>query len=328
MDHQEFIDFCYQNLLRRDVDPKAKSDYGKKLENGEMSHGDLLLTLINSDEFKAISESQEFVSTGHYYSPVPSKEDRDSFIMKNADEKVLGIDLNIKAQSDLLKNLSKYVDECPFTKEKNEKFRYYFENAAYNYTDGLMLYAMMRNFQPKHIIEVGSGFSSCAMLDTDEHFLNGKTKFTFIEPEPALLKSLINKHDQKHKIIEGKLQDVDLEIFNQLQANDILFIDSTHVSKLNSDVNKIIHEILPALNSGVIIHFHDIFWPFEYTEDWVQEGRAWNEAYILRAFLQFNNQFEILFFSDYLAKKHEKIFHENLKNKNQNTGGNIWIRKI
>jgi hypothetical protein len=84
-----------------------------------------------------------------------------------------------------------------------------------------------------------------------------------------------------------------MEIFCGLEENDILFIDSTHVTKINSDVNKIIFEILPKLQKGVLIHFHDIFWPFEYPQTWIREGMFWNEAYILRAFLEYNNSFEI-----------------------------------
>jgi hypothetical protein len=82
-------------------------------------------------------------------------------------------------------------------------------------------------------------------------------------------------------------------IISNLNENDILFIDSTHVSKFNSDVNCIIHNILPALSKGVYIHFHDVMYPFEYPKNWLIEGRAWNEQYILRAFLEFNTNFKL-----------------------------------
>ena len=116
-------------------------------------------------------------------------------------------------------------------------------------------------------------------------------------------------------------------MFAQLQENDILFIDSTHVSKLNSDVNRIIFNILPALKKGVLIHFHDIFWPFEYPKTWVKEGRAWNEAYLLRAFLEYNTDFEILFFSHYTHLFNREWIAANMPLFLNNLGGNIWLRK-
>src|SRR5690606_1842332 len=185
--------------------------------------------------------------------------------------------------------------EMPFKAEKSEGLRYYFENSAYAYSDAIHLYCMLRHLKPRKLIEVGSGHSSCVTLDTNELFLGGSVETTFIEPYPELFMSLIKESDRaKINIVPTRLQDVDLSLFETLQANDILFIDSTHVSKINSDVNYIFFEILPRLASGVYIHFHDIFFPFEYPKAWVYEGRAWNEAYILRAFLQYNNAFSVV----------------------------------
>jgi hypothetical protein len=166
------------------------------------------------------------------------------------------------------------------------------------------------------------------MLDTNDRFFNGEINFTFIEPYPEVLHSLLKPNDYKYTIIPKKLQEVDNKIFSSLEANDILFVDSTHVSKLNSDVNKIFFEILVTLQKGVLIHFHDISWPFEYPKTWIREGRAWNEAYILRAFLQYNESFEILFFPSYLFKYQRKCFQEYAPLYLKGVGGNIWIRKV
>ena len=120
-------------------------------------------------------------------------------------------------------------------------------------------------------------------------FFDNEIQCTFIEPHPKLLKSLLKQGDlERIEIVPRPLQDVDLELFESLRANDILFIDSTHVAKIGSDVNRIFFEILPALATGVYVHFHDIFYPFEYPREWIYEGRAWNEAYMLRAFLMYN----------------------------------------
>jgi hypothetical protein len=129
------------------------------------------------------------------------------------------------------------------------------------------------------------------------------------------------------RIVPEPIQNVDLAMFEELAANDILFVDSTHVSKTGSDVNRIFFEILPALASGVYIHFHDIFYPFEYPMDWVYEGRAWNEAYMLRTFLQYNQAFEIVCFNTFLERFFRDFFVEHMPLCLKNTGGSIWLRK-
>lgn len=140
---------------------------------------------------------------------------------------------------------------------------------------------------------------------------------------------MIRKEDKKKiYIIENKLENISLDIFLNLSEGDILFIDSTHVSKINSNINRIFFEILPILKSGVNIHFHDIFYPFEYPKEWIYEGRAWNEAYLLRAFLLFNDTFEIQYFNDFLGKYHEDLIKKEMPLCLKNKGGSIWIKKV
>src|SRR5690606_4967570 len=106
------------------------------------------------------------------------------------------------------------------------------------------------------------------MLDCNDLEFSGKITFTFVEPFADRLKSLLREADQDHRIHESRCQDVPLEVFSALQDGDILFIDSSHVSKVGSDVNDQLFRILPALAPGVFVHFHDIFWPFEYPPEW------------------------------------------------------------
>jgi hypothetical protein len=240
----------------------------------------------------------------------------------------LGLDLHETEQLKLLNDFIAYYKEMPFQSEKLEGFRYYFENPAYSYSDAILLHCMIRFLKPKRLIEVGSGYSSCMTLDTNELFFSGSIATTFIEPYPELFMSLIKDTDRnKISIIPSRLQDVDLSVFETLQANDILFIDSTHVSKINSDVNYIFFEILPRLSSGVHVHFHDIFFPFEYPKEWVYEGRAWNEAYLLRAFLQYNSAFRVMLMNTFMVHFHEPFFQQNMPLCLKNAGGSIWIRK-
>ncbi len=329
MSDKKFVEFCYKQVLRRKPDKAGQDFYVNALKSKHISREDFLIKLTTCDEFKKEVLSQEFVPPGHFYSVIPSESEKKEFLALKPSKRISvpGIKLNEKKQLRLLKKFKKYYRECPFPKNKTKKYRYYFENFAYSYTDAFTLYNMIRRFKPKRIIEIGSGFSSCAILDTNDHFFNGNIDLTFIEPYPELLHSLIKNDDKKHTILDKKIQDVDIELFKKLKKNDILFIDSTHVSKLNSDVNTDIFEILPSLNKGVIIHFHDIFWPFEYPKGWIKEGRAWNEIYLMRAFLQFNKSFEILFFADYTIKHNKSWFRTNMPRYLRNTGANLWLRK-
>ena len=133
--------------------------------------------------------------------------------------------------------------------------------------------------------------------------------------------------DREFTLIEKPVQEIDLEIFYELEANDIAFFDSTHVSKCNSDVNLIFFDILPRLKPGVLVHFHDIFYPFEYPKEWIYEGRAWNESYLLRAFLQYNEHFKIIFFNTFLEHFYESRFVKKMPLCMKNKGGSIWIQK-
>ena len=272
-----------------------------------------------------------FEPPGHYYSPIPSFEEirkDEKRIFADVPQTIPGVELNNDTQLKLLSRFKSYYRDMPFQAEKQADLRYYYDNPAYSYSDGIFLHCMIRELKPRRIIEVGSGFSSCMIMDTNELFFDGSIATTFIEPHPELLMSLLTDADKSRtKTIPCRLQDVDLDEFESLQANDILFIDSTHVSKIDSDVNRIMFDILPRLASGVYIHFHDICFPFEYPKEWVLEGRAWNEAYLLKAFLQFNNSFEVVLMSTYLAKFHAPFLRENLPLCLENPGGSIWIRK-
>jgi hypothetical protein len=152
---------------------------------------------------------------------------------------------------------------------------------------------------------------------------------TFIEPYPELLLSLTKPEERDRlEIIGSNLQDIDLSLFANLAAGDILFIDSTHVAKISSDVNYIFFEILPQLQKGVYIHIHDIFYPFEYPREWIYQGRAWNEAYLLRAFLEYNDVFEIQLFTSFLGHKHQEALAQAMPLCAGRTGSGMWLKKV
>ena len=117
-------------------------------------------------------------------------------------------------------------------------------------------------------------------------------------------------------------------MFDQLEAQDLVFCDSSHVAKIGSDVSYILLRILPRLKPGVLVHFHDVFYPFSYPATWIREGRAWNESLFLRAFLVGNMQFQLVAFNCYAGYSFPELFRERLPAFLNDTGGSIWIRKV
>lgn len=273
---------------------------------------------------------------GHYYSPIPDLEE----IKTNASEifsekKLPEIDLNNATQLKTLHDLKNHYNSYLYKQNSipDEKLRYKKEGAWYRFADSVFLHCMMLQFKPKNIIEIGSGHSSAIMLDVNERFFNNQIKFTFIEPFPEerLLKIMRSEDQIRNSIISEKAQAVNEDQFKILKENDILFIDSTHVSKVGSDVNYLLLEIFPILNPGILIHIHDIFFPFELPKHWILNNRwFWNENYLLHAFLLNNKDFEIVAFNSYLLQTDLAWFTREMPECTigREDTGSIWLRKI
>jgi len=267
---------------------------------------------------------------GHYYSPIPQHDEIvaiiDSAAARSTD--LPEIALNTAGQRDLLTSFEAFYNELPFPKTQSPDCRYYYEQTFFGYSDAIFLYSFLRFFQPRRIIEVGSGFSSAVILDTVERFLPRRPELTFIEPYPDRLKMLLRPADQASShIIERKVQDVPLETFRSLESGDLLFIDSSHVVKCGSDVQFLIFEVMPLLPAGIFVHFHDVFYPFEYPPDWLLGGRYWNEDYFLRAFLSYNNAWEICFFNTFVAVAFKDFLAQKMPLCLRDPGGSLYIRR-
>jgi hypothetical protein len=130
-----------------------------------------------------------------------------------------------------------------------------------------------------------------------------------------------------------KVQETPLGAFGELGRDDVLFIDTSHVAKTGSDVVWLYQEVLPRLRPGVVVHIHDVFAPGEYPEDWVLDGRAWNELYVVRAFLAFNSAFRIELGAQYLLKRHRQLVLDAFPGMREDRyaqpgGGSLWIRRV
>ena len=184
---------------------------------------------------------------------------------------------------------------------------------------------MVRHFRSQRIIEVGSGFSSLVLGQAAAK--NKTSSLICIDPFPGeLLRN--GRVPALQSLIETKVQDVDLEFFSQLDRGDILFIDSSHAVKIGGDVNYLFLEVLPRLNPGVIVHVHDIFFPFEYRRHWVlNEFRFWTEQYLLQAFLTFNSEFEVLLANYYLSRYYKEHLQAAFPDLLRWIGGSFWMRR-
>lgn len=275
-----------------------------------------------------ICEATDYVNVhpfNLYESPYPDiieihKQEAEIF---DISKEVSDINFNVTRQFELLKEMEKIsLPEWP-NEAGESNYRYYYNNIWFGKGSADALYYMLRIVKPKRIIEIGSGYSTSVMLDTNEAFLGNSIQITSIEPRADRLKALLRPTDNL-KIYETDMQKIPLSFFEQLEKDDILFIDSSHVSKINSDVNRVFFEILPYLKQGVYVHFHDILYPFIYPKQWIYEGRAYNEAYLLRAFLMNNSSWSIQFFGDMLMKKYKERLIDRLEGCGS---ASIWIRK-
>lgn len=290
-----------------------------------------LQSLMNSSDVEKIDFSFLFpFPPGHYYSPLPSREEVARVaprVWGSSPKSLPGIDLNTRGQQRLFAKFAKHYKELPYSEGTRGALRYHFDNDFFGHGDAIFLYCMLREFSPRRFVEVGSGYSSCVALDA--MLLGLDMNCTFIEPYPQRLHSLLRPEDKSRvAILENNVQDVPMDVFMTLDANDILFIDSSHVGKIGSDVLHVLFEILPRLKEGVIVHFHDIFYPFEYPRNWVEDAyRAWNEDYFMRAFLQNNASWSILFFNSYMATFFPEMLEKWTPLVMKNTGGSLWLVK-
>jgi hypothetical protein len=275
--------------------------------------------------------SARWAPPGHFYSPLPAaaevEADADRIFGRDP-LRVPGVDLRVGAQQELLADLASIDTSLPWGATQDGANRYWHDNPFFSYGDGLFLYLMLRNLRPRQLVEVGSGFTSALVLDVNERFLGRSMTCTFIDPHPERLQELLRPEDHAvTRLIATRVQDAPLEAFQALESNDVLFIDSTHVSKVGSDVNFLFFDILPSLAPGVIVHVHDVFPGFEYPRAWIDEGRAWNENYLLRAFLQFNSAFEIVLHASLLHKVANDSLLALFDLSGRNIGGSIWLRR-
>ena len=282
-----------------------------------------LFGLLASLAFDVLQPFGIHVTPNHFYNPIPDTRKLPPSLWKRSD--LPGINMQPERQLALLHEFGKYGPEFNAFPPNKTDAGFYLWNGYFESVDAEAYYAMIRNFKPARIIEIGSGFST--MVASRALGKNGFGSIVAIEPYPR--EELRRGFTNLERLITQPVQQVSLDTFSSLAENDFLFIDSSHVLKIGSDVQYEMLEVLPRLNRGVIVHFHDIFLPFDYPERSIKrDKRFWNEQYFLQAFLAFNQCFEILFAANYLATTYpaelKQVFPSHYEGRKP---GSFWIRK-
>ncbi|KIC44783.1 hypothetical protein RA28_15255 [Ruegeria sp. ANG-S4] len=221
--------------------------------------------------------------------------------------------------SQLVSEYQQHADALAALKDPaRNKTGYRVGNGYYDSPDADALYLMVRRFQPQRVIEVGCGNSTRV---TRQAVIDGglQTTITAIDPYPrADIAHVVDTFEQK------RLEEVDPAVFDQLEAGDILFIDSSHVVRMSNDVAHLFCKIIPSLNPGVVIHVHDVFLPYEYPKRFFYDCPGWGEQYMLHALLQ-SGAFSMLW-PGYFLQQTRPDAMESLPFLNDGRAQSIWVQ--
>jgi predicted O-methyltransferase YrrM len=272
----------------------------------------------------------------HFYQPIPDSRTLSPSLSERTSD-LVGIDINDSFQLDLLDRFEKQFraeyDSLPRS-ATNDPTQFHLDNTAFSTIDAEILYCMIRQFHPRRIIEIGSGNSTLLSAQAlRENAKRDGVSGELISIEPYPNSTLQRGVPGLTQLIHSKVQQIPLERFASLEANDILFIDSSHITQIDSDVNYEFLEILPRIKPGVIVHIHDIYLPREYDLAMFNRHKTFglNEQYVLHAFLAFNKEFEILWASNYMCVTHpkeiERAFRSYSEHLSPAVPGSFWIRR-
>jgi predicted O-methyltransferase YrrM len=265
----------------------------------------------------------------HYYQPLinPKKHLKKSL----RENRILkGIDLNIEEQLAILSKFNFNSELIKFPLDKTNKTEFYYNHTSYKSGDAEYLYNIIRHFKPRRIIEIGCGNSTLMIanalrsnkIENPEYICN----HICVEPFEQPWLENINV-----ELIRDKIENLDISFFKKLDKNDILFIDSSHIIRPQGDVLFEYLEVLPALNSGVIVHVHDIFTPKDYLDNWIYDDHLlWNEQYLFEAFMTYNFEFKVIGALNWLTHNHREELAKKcpvFANQPEREPGAFWIVK-
>jgi len=274
-------------------------------------------TVSTARAVRAVVAHPPYATPGDFYSPLTTNDDISRPLNWAG---APGVDMREEEQLAMASRLGPLLAEPP------PGPRYKAANDMYGPGDAAVFRAMLAQLRPVRLIEVGSGYSTALALDETERNSDlSDLEITCVEPYPERLLKLLKVTDcDRLTLLRQPVQELPLATYERLGPRDVLFIDSTHVVKAGSDVVWLFLHVLPVLAPGVIVHIHDVFWPFEYPETWLRQHRDWTEAYLAHAFLLGNSHWHIMFFSSWFWHCHGKLVPKSLA---QEEPGSLWIRK-
>jgi hypothetical protein len=221
---------------------------------------------------------------------------------------------------DLELHASRFDD---LTKEDDNPVAYSFDNPFFSSPDAEVLYAIVRAFEPKTIVEVGCGHSTRIIRLA---IMDGGFESRIVGIDPCPRRAIADITDEVHSCPVEAI--ADLSIFTDLKRGDILSIDSSHELKVGNDVLFLYLKVLPQLNPGVIVHIHDIFLPYEYKRNWViEDRRQYTEQYIVQMMLDCSDWFEAIWAGFYLQKTRED-FPRYFPHIGKRSAQSLWLRKV
>jgi hypothetical protein len=264
-----------------------------------------------------------------YYSPIPdlSRVPEEAWVRRSA---LGGVELGLPAALELVESeLAPRIAELDIPAEDpGVPGKFFLHNQGFETVDAELLYGIVRAMRPARVVELGSGYSTLLInLACRRNAGDGlNTTHEAFDPYP---REHILGVDPPARVTPISATEVPLEVFAELEAGDVLFVDTTHTVKLASDVNFVILDVLPQLQSGVLVHFHDIFLPWEYPRRWFSEMQwYWAEQYLLQAFLAYNRDFEILVPAHALAREHPERLRRVIPSFADGGGpGSMWLRR-
>lgn len=269
----------------------------------------------------------------HFYSPVLDVPDLDDRGIWTRRSELGGIAFDVEGQLGRLAELGKrFGDECDWSAQPSGDPRQFFsENGGFSFGCAAATHCLVRENRPRRVIEIGSGNSSLVIASALR--ANGdNAQYTVVDPYPGPIVS--ECLDGVTQVLAQRAETVDPEFFDQLASGDVLFVDSGHTVRAGGDVNFLILEVLPRLQSGVIVHFHDIPMPSEYPRTYAANPAFrvfWTESYLLQAFLAFNSGYDVWLAMSYLMTDQSERFREAFPHYDQAvhiaSSGSFWIRR-
>jgi hypothetical protein len=266
---------------------------------------------------------------GHFHSPVIDPDEvrrREHQIWPSKLEDPPGIDFRPEDQRHLLADVARHAADYNYPSQPPAPAApaFYDPNPMFSGLDSRVWFALLRQLRPARVLEVGGGYSTLLAADVISSELGGTTRLVTVEPYPPPF--VTPRLDGLDRLIVSCAQDVPRSLFVELGPGDVLFIDSSHVSKPGSDVNFLFLDVLPRLRPGVMVHIHDVFLPRDYPEEWVLgEQRSWNEQYLVQALLTHSTGFEVIFSSAYANLRFPRLIERCFGV--PFGGSSLWIRR-